>query len=52
MLFKSVPSMRSYESEGALRIDCNPDASANFTEGGRSFVDLDIDVIILEETKC
>lgn len=52
MLLESVPSMGSYEFESALGIRSNGDASTYFAKGVCSFVDLDIDVFMLEETKC
>ena len=52
MLLKSVPSMGSYEFESALGIGSNRDTSAYFTEGVCSLIDLDIKMVVFEETKC
>lgn len=52
MLLKSVPCMGSYEFESALSVGSNCDTSAYFTESVCGFKDLDIDMVIFEETKC
>lgn len=52
MFLESVPSMGPYESESALGVDSKSNASTYFTKGVCGFVDLDVDVVILEETKC
>lgn len=44
--------MGSYELESALGVDPKGNASAYLAKRVGSFVDLDIDVVILEETKC
>lgn len=44
--------MGSYEFESTLGIESKSDASAYFAKGMRGFINLDVDVVILEETKC
>lgn len=52
MLVESVPCMGSYEFESALAVGPNSDTGAYFTKSGCGFIDLDVDVLILEEAKC
>lgn len=44
--------MGSYELKSALGVDSEGNASAYLTKRVGGFIDLDIDVLILEETKC
>ena len=43
--------MGSYEFESALGVDSKGNASTYFPKGVRGFIDLDVDVVILEKTK-
>lgn len=52
MLLKSVPSMIPYESQSALAVGSNRDAGTYLTKGVCGLIDLDIEMGILEETKC
>lgn len=52
MLLEGVPSMRSNEFESAFGVWPNSNASAYFAKGVCSFVDVDINVVVLEETEC
>ncbi len=51
VLRESVPSTGPKEFESALAVGCNSDTSAYFTKGVCGFVNLDIDMVVLEETK-
>ena len=51
MLFEGVPRMRSNKFEGALGVGSDCNSSAYLAKGVRSFVDLDIYMVVLEETK-
>ena len=51
VLLESAPCMGSYEFESALGVDSKGNASTYFPKGVRGFIDLDVDVVILEKTK-
>ena len=44
--------MGSYEFESALGVGSDSDTGAYLSKGVCSFVDLDIDVVVFEETEC
>ena len=44
--------MGSYEFESALGVGSDSDTGAYLSKGVCSFVDLNIDVVVFEETEC
>ena len=51
MLLERVPRVRPDEFERSLGVDPDGDPGAYFPKGGRGLVDLDVEMVILEETE-
>ena len=52
MLLERFPSVGSYEFESALGVGSDSDTRAYLSKGRCGFIDLDVDVIVFEETEC